>query len=89
MDAWAGGRQVPVAVAVGVAAAGAVLVGVLLWIGVVMDLLGGHRAAPVPRPARVPGPGVGRPALVHADLPDRFVRCGSVRVACRGHSERS
>ena len=52
------GRQIPVAVAVSAAATGAVLMGLWLWIGVVMDLLGGHRAALVPRPARVLGPGV-------------------------------
>jgi hypothetical protein len=52
-----GGRQIPVAVAVGVAAAAAVLVGVWLGIGVVMDLLGGHRAPLYPVPPECPVPG--------------------------------
>jgi hypothetical protein len=52
-----GGRRVAVGVAVGAATCGAVLLAVWLWIGVVMDLLGVHRAPlnPVPPGCSVPG----------------------------------
>jgi hypothetical protein len=52
-----GGRRVPVAFAVAAATTGAVLVGVWLWIGVVMDLLGVQPTPlkPVPPGCSVPG----------------------------------
>jgi hypothetical protein len=51
-----GGRRVAVAAAVGAATTGAVLVGVWLWIGVVMDLRGhGESLYPVAPGCTVPG----------------------------------
>jgi hypothetical protein len=52
-----GGRRVPVAVAVGAATGGAVLVAVWLWIGLVMDLLGVQPTPLRPGPAGCSVPG--------------------------------